>query len=80
LDLRPISIVVGSYFREPGQGPGERRTRTRVIAADPACRIGGDALGHVEVAAQPVTIARLTYQIARSIKRFAFPSSSSLAS
>jgi hypothetical protein len=29
-------------------------------------------------AAQPLPIARLTYQIARSIRRFALPSSSSL--
>lgn len=28
-------------FREPGRRPGERRTRLRVTAADPACRIGG---------------------------------------
>lgn len=80
MDSRLISIVVGPYFREPGRRPGERRTRTRVVAADPACRIGGDALGYVEVTAQPIPIARLASQIARSTKRFAFPSSSSLAS
>jgi hypothetical protein len=28
-------------FREPGRRPGERRTRARVIAADPAAAMVG---------------------------------------
>jgi type IV secretory pathway protease TraF len=44
-------------FREPGRRPGERRTRARVIAANPACRVGGDG-GSLVRAAQPLPVAR----------------------
>jgi hypothetical protein len=54
--------------RAEGPASAERRH-----ASSPPILIGGGALGYVEVAAQPVMIARLTYQIARSIKRVALP-------
>jgi len=36
IDVGPLTL------REPGRRPGERQTRTRVIADDPVSRIGGD--------------------------------------
>ncbi len=40
--VRPLDPRVGlCAFASRAERPGERRTRTRVSAADPACRIGG---------------------------------------
>ena len=65
--------------REPGRRPGERRTQTRVIAADPACRVGGDGGRNGGRGRATVTdCAARRSQMARSIRRFALPSSSSL--
>ncbi len=67
-------------FRQPGRKPGEHRTQARVIAADPVGRIGGDPRRPRTLPHNRSRLRDPGLQIARSIKRFAFPSSSSLAS